>query len=282
MESLMQAYELVRAERVRGSSWALATLARGVLEDLESGRRLDCGRAASLIRRAFPGSGALENLAWIVSGLCGEWGRLEDSLRRLLDLVDRGAVEASSRAASVIGGFDVVVTISFSRAVSEALAAARPGRVVVLQSLPGGEGVFAARHLRERGLRVELAPDSSAGRFLGEGSVAVFGADAAGIDGCVANKLGSLTLAAAARALGSSVIAVFESYKIVERPICRGLGVEERSYTVEGWGKVRYPLLDVTPPELVTVVVTERAVARPERGWMEALRNSFLEEVLGA
>ena len=280
MEGLIRAYKLVRAERVRGSSWALATLTRGVIEDLEAGRGLDCGRSVRLISEALPGSGALENLAWLVSRLCSERERLEGALRRLLDIVDRGAVEASSRAVSFIRGFDVAVTLSFSRAVSEALVAARPRRVIVLESLPGGEGVFAARHLRERGLRVELAPDSSAGRFLGEGSVVVFGADAAGVDGCVANKLGTLTLAAAAKVLGSRVVSIFETYKIVGRPICRGFVVEERSYTVEGWVKVKCPLLDVTPPELITVVVTERAVARPERGWLEALRNSFLEEVL--
>ncbi len=277
-----EAYRLVREERVRGSSWALSTLARGILEDLESGYGVDCSRAPRAIVEAFPGSGALENLSLMVSKLCGDPGALEETLRSLLDLVDRAAVELAERAAQVLAGERLVVTISYSRAVSEALVAASPGRVVVLESRPGGEGVFAARHLRERGLNVELAPDSAAGSVLAGGATAVIGADAAGLDGCIYNKLGSLSLAAAARALGSQVVAVFETYKVVGRELCSGGPAGPlRLYRVEGWGDVPYRLLDVVPPSLISLVVTERAVGRPERGWMEAFRRAFLEEVLG-
>ncbi len=280
MESLRKAAEIVARERVKGSSWALQTLARALVEALEAGEPLDCGEAASLVRDSFPGSGALYNLAFAIESRCGDREGLLEAARELIYMADSSPAYLREHSRHVLEGIETIVAISYSRAVAEALAAARPRMVYVLESRPGGEGVFAARLLRQRGLRVSLIPDSMAGWALKDGdAAALMGADAVGLDCCILNKTGSLTLAATAQSLGAPVAVVFEIYKLVGRDVCGWGSTARRTYRVEGWGDIAYPVLEEVPQELVNAFITDRGAFAPSRGRVEHLWRTLIEDL---
>lgn len=140
-----------------------------------------------------------------------------------------------------------VVTISRSRSVLAALLApvprARPDRVSVLESRPGGEGRIFARELRRAGLRARLVRDRDGPRAVRDADLVIFGADAVFSDGSVAHKVKTRTLAQAAAKAGVPVVVVAGRSKFTGRP------------------PPRRPLparFDRTPSRLVSEIWTDR------------------------
>ncbi|MGD1149398.1 MAG: S-methyl-5-thioribose-1-phosphate isomerase [Thermoanaerobaculaceae bacterium] len=126
------------------------------------------------------------------------------------------------------------------------------------------------------GIPVTLLPDAAAASLIASGAVAgvVVGADRIAADGSIANKIGtySLALAAARHGVPFVVVAPTTTFDVV-CPTGAAITIEQR-----GGGEVRHvgrrvvappgvevynPAFDVTPPELVTAIVSERGVARP-------------------
>jgi len=113
-------------------------------------------------------------------------------------------------------------------------------------------------------------PDSAVGAY--DYDVAVAGLDGRYLDYAV-NKVGTLPLFAAAKALGAKTVAVFESYKVVPLPAPRPPVVE-----VELAGrKVEVPLFDRLPPGLVDLAVTDLGVLREVQP--RAVFSSVVEKI---
>lgn len=102
----------------------------------------------------------------------------------------------NARRALPRGG--TIVTLSYSSTVLATLERRR-GRVIVAQSLPGGEGERLARTLRRCGAWATTVPDATMAAWVAEADAVVFGADAVTRRGVI-NKVGSRLLALAARA----------------------------------------------------------------------------------
>ncbi|HVN74926.1 MAG TPA: S-methyl-5-thioribose-1-phosphate isomerase [Thermoanaerobaculaceae bacterium] len=126
------------------------------------------------------------------------------------------------------------------------------------------------------GIPVTLLPDSAAASLLGSGAVAgvVLGADRVAADGSIANKVGTYSLALAAARHGVPFVSVAPTTTF--DPTCATgveIRIEQRSPSevvtvgrrlVAPPGVAVYnPAFDVTPPELITAIVSERGVARP-------------------
>jgi translation initiation factor 2B subunit (eIF-2B alpha/beta/delta family) len=96
-----------------------------------------------------------------------------------------------------------VVTMSQSSTVREVLTglppARRPRNVVVLESLPGGEGRAMARELRAKGVRARAVPDRVGRGLVRSADVVLVSADAVTARGTVVHKVGTRTLAREAR-----------------------------------------------------------------------------------
>ncbi|MFT4231792.1 MAG: S-methyl-5-thioribose-1-phosphate isomerase [Leucobacter sp.] len=120
----------------------------------------------------------------------------------------------------------------------------------------------------------------SAGPFLlsrGIADAVFIGADRIAANGDSANKIGSFSLALAARHAGVPFIVVApESTIDLSTASGDGIEIEDRGVDeVAGFGGVRTapdgigavnPAFDVTPHELITAIVTERRVILPGRG----------------
>lgn len=129
------------------------------------------------------------------------------------------------------------------------------------------------------GLPATLVADTAAGSVFQHRPVAavVLGADRIAADGATANKVGTYTLAVlAARHRVPFVVVAPTSTVDLAVPDGAAIPIEQRAAdevrqvagvaTAPPEVEVYNPAFDVTPPELIAAIVTERGVARPPFG----------------
>jgi methylthioribose-1-phosphate isomerase len=160
------------------------------------------------------------------------------------------------------------------------LAAHRAGRLAQLwidETRPLLQGArLTAWEARRAGLPHALLADNAAASLLASGHVdlVLTGADRIAADGSVANKVGTYGLAVLARHHGVPfVVAAPTSTVDLETPDGAAITIEQRlpeevaclaGQQVAPAGTAAYnPAFDITPPELVTAIVTEQGVIQP-------------------
>jgi len=145
---------------------------------------------------------------------------------------------------------------------------------------------LTAWELQQEGIDVTLITDSMAGHFFQKGTfdAVVVGADRIAVNGDVANKIGTYTVAVLANAHGVPFyVAAPLSTIDVRCPNGAAIPIEERSaaevtriggtsVAPEGVA-VRHPAFDVTPANLITAIITDRGVLRAP--YEEAIRALF-------
>jgi methylthioribose-1-phosphate isomerase len=149
--------------------------------------------------------------------------------------------------------------------------------VLVTESRPLLQGArLTVYELARLGIEHELIVDSAAAGVIASGAVdaVIVGCDRVAANGDVANKVGTYSLALAARATGIDFVVAGPTSTIDPRcPAGERIQIEERDgeevrrvglqqLTLAGT-RCRNPAFDVTPAALVTALVTERGVARP-------------------
>ncbi|QPV61329.1 NUDIX domain-containing protein [Halosimplex litoreum] len=174
---------------------------------------------------------------------------------------------------------DRIATLSRSGTVATAVERADPEAVLVAESRPGREGVGTAERLAERtDATVTLTTDAALADRLAATDVGavVVGADTVLPDGRVLNKVGTRAAAAVAAAEGIDCYVVAASDKIAAAEAhvdgadpaeADGVDREERDpvelYDGDASVAVANPTFDVTPPDLIDAVVTERGALDP-------------------
>jgi methylthioribose-1-phosphate isomerase len=160
------------------------------------------------------------------------------------------------------------------------LAAHRAGRLAQLwvdETRPLLQGArLTAWEARRAGIPHALLPDSAAASLMAAGEVdlVITGADRIAADGSVANKIGTYSLAVLARHHGVPFVVVAPLSTVdLDTPDGAGITVEHRSaeevarvagQPVAPPGTTAYnPAFDVTPPDLVSAIVTEQGVIQP-------------------
>lgn len=159
-----------------------------------------------------------------------------------------------------------IVTISRGATLAQALGSLprrrRPREILVLESLPGGEGRRMARELRGWGLSARWVPDRSFRDAVRSSDLVLVGADTVEPDGSVVHKVGTRRLAAEAHRRGVPVVVVAGRSKWRRR----------------GRAPHRLPaLFDRTPPRLLSAYWTD-AGALPGRSRSRPRRRHQREE----
>jgi methylthioribose-1-phosphate isomerase len=162
-------------------------------------------------------------------------------------------------------------------AVVAELADRAPVRVLACETRPLLQGArLTVWELRRLGIEHDLIADSAAPALISRGEVdaVVVGCDRIAANGDVANKVGTYSLALAARESKIPFVVAGPTSSIdVSVTSGRDIPIEERDavevreaggelVTVPGT-ECRNPAFDVTPAELVTALVTERGAAQP-------------------
>ncbi|HET9819734.1 MAG TPA: S-methyl-5-thioribose-1-phosphate isomerase [Rhodanobacteraceae bacterium] len=130
--------------------------------------------------------------------------------------------------------------------------------------------------LRRDGIPATLIADAAAAHLMKSGAVqwVVVGADRVAANGDTANKIGTYQLAIAARYHGVKFMVVAPSSTIdMNMPSGEGIEIELRDpsellsvngrRTVADGGEAWNPVFDITPHDLIDVLVTERGVLAP-------------------
>ncbi|MCC7423470.1 MAG: S-methyl-5-thioribose-1-phosphate isomerase [Planctomycetaceae bacterium] len=135
---------------------------------------------------------------------------------------------------------------------------------------------LTAWELSQRGIPVTLICDSMAAQVMREKRVeaVVVGADRIAANGDTANKIGTYSVALAAKAHGIPFyVAAPTSTFDLSLPTGEGIPIEERKpeEITHGFGRqtaptgvnVYNPAFDVTPAELISAIITEKGLIRP-------------------
>ena len=302
LRSARQVASAIRGMRIRGAPLIGVTAAYGLAlealrytgSDIEKlkGRIV---RASERLRLARPTG---RNLGWAVDRclkVVWEAGTVEDLKKRLLEEAEKIAeedVETNLRIArnglELIRDGDRILThcntgglgtVEYGTALGIIRLAWEKGRrisVLVTETRPLLQGArLTAWELKKYGIPFKLICDSMTGHLMSKRLVdkVLVGADRILATGHVANKIGTLTLAVLAKhySVPFYVAAPFSTFDFQTRP--EDIPIEERDpkevthvsgklVTVRGVEGVN-PAFDVTPPELISGIITEKGIIQP-------------------
>lgn len=146
--------------------------------------------------------------------------------------------------------------------------------VFVTETRPRFQGRKTAALLANDGIPVTIIVDGAARYFMNEVDKVIVGADAITANGALVNKIGTATIASLAHEARTQFIVASETYKFSpETAIGNLVTIEERNAAevvpnsfLKSYPKisVRNPAFDVTPPEYIDLIVTERGIIPPQ------------------
>ncbi len=190
------------------------------------------------------------------------------------------SIETSSSIASKrIEDGDVILTNSYSLYVKKTLKKVKESgkniSVIVPESRPGSEGIKLAEEIAREGFDVTLIVDSAVRYVMKEVDKVLLASEAIAANGALINKVGTSLIALAAYEARVRVFVVSSTLKFSPETFFGEIVeiVEADPYTllskekVEEWRgrvKVKAPLFDVTPPEYIDAIVTERGLIAPQ------------------
>jgi ribose 1,5-bisphosphate isomerase len=173
---------------------------------------------------------------------------------------------------------DVILThCNSSCALSVIKTAFREGKrieVYVTESRPARQGLISARELLREGIPTTLIVDSAVRHIIRDIDKVIVGADSIAANGAVINKIGTSQIALAAHEARVLFFVAAESYKFHPGTLVgRLVEIEERdpSEVVNPKRfpnlKIRNPVFDVTPPEYIDLIITERGIIPPSAAY---------------
>lgn len=177
---------------------------------------------------------------------------------------------------------DVILTHSYSSSVIAILKRAhqqhRQLKVFVTETRPELEGHDVARELTNLGIETTLIIDSAVSHFMKDSDKILVGAEAVAANGAIVNKIGTATIAAVAHEARVRVFVAASTYKFSPETMFGELiEIEERdpSFVLSDAETrqlprltVRNPAFDVTSPESIDLIITERGVIPPQAAIM--------------
>lgn len=282
MSGLAATVEELRSDRSHGASWmarrAVETLLEVSEQPFDSSEALleALVGAARELSDSRPGVGAIAGASGRVLAAASAHRHIDVAeLRRLIEEEGNGILDGRIRAAASIAiqlqdrlRDGVVLTHSASATVREALVHTPPGRAICTVSEPVGEGRAFAEDLRGEGLNVELVEDADAPAALDDATLFLVGADTVFRDGTLNNKIGTTAIAEAAAARNVPTVVACEIIKLA--PIEAASAPEP--------SEAERALFELTPPELLTEIVTEEGTTTADCVGSLVDRTPFLRE----
>ena len=282
MSGLAATVEELKGDRSHGASW----MARRAVETLlEVSQQPFDGTEALLealvgaareLSESRPGVGAIAGASGRVLAAASAHRHIEiDELRRLIEEEGNGILDGRIRAAASIAiqlqerlKDAVVLTHSASATVREALVHTPPARAICTVSQPVEEGRAFSEDLRSEGLNVDLIEDAEAPGALDDATLFLVGADTVFRDGTLNNKIGTTAIAEAAAERKVPTVVACEIIKLAPIEAASAPEPSEAERT----------LFELTPPELLTEIVTEEGATATDCVGALVDRTPFLRE----
>ncbi|ANF22113.1 ribose 1,5-bisphosphate isomerase [Thermococcus piezophilus] len=228
---------------------------------------------------AYAGGADLDQLKFVVINAAKEF--IHNSENAVIRIGEFGAKR--------IEDGDIIMTHCHSKAAISVMKTAwdqgRDIKVIVTETRPKWQGKLTAKELASYGIPVIYVVDSAARHYMKMTDKVVMGADSITVNGAVINKIGTALIALTAKEHRVWNMIAAETYKFhPETMLGQLVEIEMRDpYEVipkeelETWPKnieVWNPAFDVTPPEYVDVIITERGVIPPGAA-IDILKEEF-------
>ncbi len=211
-------------------------------------------------------------------------------LRRITIEAGSAFIQNSKRAIDQIGEIgakriedgDCIITHCNSAAVIGVLTTAfnqgKKFEVFISETRPRFQGRITAKALCDVGVTTTLIVDSAVRYFMAKMDKSIVGADAVAANGAVVNKIGTSMMALAANESRVPFFVAAETYKFSpETMVGQLVKIEERNpFEVLSREKlkempnvrIRNPSFDVTPPEFIDLIITEKGIIPPQAAVM--------------
>jgi len=261
---------VVLAARAAPDAEALAAAAEAIAAARPTAVNLRWAVARVLLAASSPAAAEAEALAILEADVAactriGELGREElGGAQRLLTLCNTGRLAAA--------GWGTALGVVYAKA-----QAGEPVEVFACETRPLMQGArLTVWELTDAGIPVTLITEGAAAVLLSQGraDAVIVGCDRVAANGDVANKIGTYSLALAARRHGVPFY-VAGPTSTLDAATATGaeIAIEERdgdevraAAGVPAGTPVWNPAFDVTPAELVTALITEAGVLRAPYG----------------
>uniref|UniRef100_A0A7S1HR32 Translation initiation factor eIF2B subunit alpha n=2 Tax=Eukaryota TaxID=2759 RepID=A0A7S1HR32_9EUKA len=136
--------------------------------------------------------------------------------------------------------------------------------VIVAESKPGKEGLRMYKALERAKIQVSMILDAQVAHKLEEVDMVLTGAEAVAESGGIINKIGTYQMSLLAGVKGIPVYVAAESYKFSRLYPMHQRDLSLSSDQVEiGSDSFEVPLNDYTPPENITLLITDLGVLTP-------------------
>lgn len=195
---------------------------------------------------------------------------------------DRSAERCGVRAAELLDDGDTMLTVCYPGAAFNWMlytAVVTHGKQITVmptETRPYGQGIrLTASQAHEIGATVRVISDNMAGFCFSRNMITIYvtAADRIALDGSIANKVGTYPNAVLAKRHGVPFYVLGYDGPDQSTPTGADIPIEERNGDevlmmngvriapdgVQGY----YPAFDITPPDLVSSIVTDRGIYRP-------------------
>ncbi|XP_054275214.1 translation initiation factor eIF-2B subunit alpha-like [Macrosteles quadrilineatus] len=184
-------------------------------------------------------------------------------------MCSRGRV--AKLAAAFITDGTCILTHSRSRVVlqtmKEAADSHRRFKVYVTKSSPDSSGDEMAKELMSLGIPCTVILDSAVGYVMEHVDMVMVGAEGVMESGGIVNKVGSFTMALCAKAMNKPFYVLTESFKFARQFPLNQRDLPDqykyRSSILGGDLTKEHPLVDYTPPSLITLLFTDLGILTP-------------------
>ncbi len=264
---------------------------------------------AQMVIDTRPTAVSLPNGVRYVSKRVNEELKKNPTLDELKEIVEKAVEEFmvnSERAVARIGeigskrirsGDALLTHCNSSAALSVILTAAHQNKdikVFATETRPRFQGHITCKILRDAGIDVTLIVDSAVRLYMNKINTAIVGADAVSSNGALVNKIGTSTVALVAKEARTLFFVATETYKFSpETMIGELIEIEERDLEEVidreelekiGSPKVLNPAFDITPPQYIDLIITEKGIIPPqaaftilqeEFGWLTGVKEQL-------
>lgn len=197
------------------------------------------------------------------------------SCDRLARDIEVMVAKIAAIGAGIINEGDTILTHCHSGHViaifKEAKAQKKNFRVIVTETEPLRQGIITARELLEAKIPVSYCVDSAIGTLMRKVDRVLVGCDAILADGSIVNKIGTLPIAIVAQRFNIPFFVAGESIKFdsqtiagVQEPIEQRSPDEIAQAKELNGAEILNPAFDTVPADLVTALITELGIMKPE------------------
>ncbi len=236
------------------------------------------GAVSRVLRRAEEACNAGEDATRAIVEEALKIAHEDEEANRRIGKAGEQLIEEGARVLTICNAGSLA-TSYYGTATAPMYAAHERGKsfeVIVLETRPYLQGArLTAWELSRCGIKVTIAPDNHMGILMQRGLVDIVltGADRVAISGHVANKVGTYPLAVMAHRHSVPLYVCSPMSTVDPKVSGENMPIETRSadevlyfagkrIAPEGVNAVYYAF-DVTPPELITGIVTELGIAEP-------------------